>query len=198
MTQFPGKPGPKQQPIIKEGSVTSKSFAITPQHIDTGKRIVALIIDFVACYFVGIITAMIPFVNKFVTVHAAMIVFWLAKDFLFAGHGIGKNLMGLRVVDMATGESPTLVQSAIRNVILIAPFTVLEILNFTLSLLSFNWINNLVMPIINIGGTLYVIIILPLEAYRAYSREDSMRKGDELAGTCIVEAPMDFSTYSSK
>lgn len=206
MTKSFGNPGGKPKlPADQEQDIpvevpggSRHILAITPEHIEPGKRVTALIFDFIATYLFGIIAAMLPFIGKFLTFHAAMIIFWLIKDYLFGGRGIGKNFMGLRVVDMATGGPPTIMQSAIRNVILIAPFALLEILNVTLPLLHIDWINNLVMGILNIVGMLYVAIVLPIEAYRAYSRTDSMRKGDELAGTCIIQAPMDFSSIFPK
>jgi hypothetical protein len=183
---------------LNKMSFDGKTRVVEPHRIDPGKRVTALVFDLIAAYFIGIIATMLPFIGKFLTFQVTMIVFWLIKDSLFRGHGIGKNLIGLRVVDMATGDAPTIAQSAIRNSILIAPFAVLEILNVTVPFLHVAWIDNLIMAIFNIAGMLYVAIVLPMEAYRAYSREDSMRKGDELAGTCVVEAPMNFSELFPK
>jgi hypothetical protein len=51
------------------------------------------------------------------------------------------------------------------------------------------------MQVVNIVGSIYMLTVLPMEAYRAFAREDSLRKGDELAGTTIIEAPTDFSHF---
>lgn len=160
---------------------------------DPNKRIVALLFDFAAAYMVGVIVAMIPFVNRVIPLQIVMVAVLLGRDFLFGGRGIGKNLMGLRVVDARTGESPTVLQSVLRNIILMAPFVVLQTVPLLLKFSPFTWINEAVMSLINIVGMIYVAIVLPLESYRAYSREDGLRIGDELAGTTIVDSTMDFS-----
>jgi uncharacterized RDD family membrane protein YckC len=74
-----------------------------------------------------------------------------------------------------------------------APFVVLQTVPLLLKFSPFTWFNEAVMSLINIVGMIYVAIVLPLESYRAYSREDGLRIGDELAGTTIVDSTMDFS-----
>lgn len=160
---------------------------------DPNKRIVALLFDFAAAYLVGVIVAMIPFVNRFIPLQIVLVAVLLSRDHLFGGRGFGKNLMGLRVVDANTGETPTIVQSILRNIVLMAPFVVLQTIPLLLKFSPFGWFNEAVMSLINIVGMLYVAIVLPLESYRAYSREDGLRFGDELAGTTIVDSTMDFS-----
>ncbi len=160
---------------------------------EPNKRIVALLFDFAAAYLVGVIVAMIPFVNRVIPLQIVLVAVLLARDHLFGGRGFGKNLMGLRVVDAQTGETPTIMQSVLRNIILMAPFVVLQTIPLLLKFIPFVWLNEAVMSLINIVGMLYVAIVLPLESYRAYSREDGLRIGDELAGTTIVESTMDFS-----
>ncbi|MBS1955679.1 MAG: RDD family protein [Cyanobacteria bacterium SZAS-4] len=160
---------------------------------DPNKRIVALLFDFAAAYLVGVIIAMIPFVNRFIPLQIVLVAVLLSRDHLFGGRGFGKNLMGLRVVDANTGDTPTIVQSILRNIVLMAPFVVLQTIPLLLKFSPFGWFNEAVMSLINIVGMLYVAIVLPLESYRAYSREDGLRFGDELAGTTIVDSTMDFS-----
>ncbi len=160
---------------------------------DPNKRIVALLFDFAAAYLVGVIIAMIPFVNRFIPLQIVLVAVLLSRDHLFGGRGFGKNLMGLRVVDAQSGDTPTIVQSILRNIVLMAPFVVLQTIPLLLKFSPFGWFNEAVMSLINIVGMLYVAIVLPLESYRAYSREDGLRFGDELAGTTIVDSTMDFS-----
>jgi len=150
-------------------------------------------LDWVACYLAAIVVVMIPFVNNFLNLPVVMLVFILIRDFLFGGRGIGKNFMGLRVVDERSMGPPSLVQSILRNIVLLAPFAVLQIVASLLKFIPINSISEVVMQLINILGTVYCAIVLPLESYRAYSRPDSLRKGDEIAGTTIVESAMDFS-----
>ncbi|MFN8551254.1 MAG: RDD family protein [Candidatus Obscuribacterales bacterium] len=180
-------PPPREQASDEEGEY------IEAKKPDANKRIVALLFDFAAAYLVGVIVAMIPFVNRFVPLQIVLVAVLLGRDFLFGGRGIGKNLMGLRVVDAQTGEPPTILQSVLRNIILMAPFVVLQTVPLLLKFSPFTWFNEAVMSLINIVGMIYVAIVLPLESYRAYSREDGLRIGDELAGTTIVDSTMDFS-----
>ncbi len=173
---------------------TGEEEFVEPRKTDPHKRIVALLFDFAAAYLAGVIVAMIPFVNRFIPLQIVLVVALLGRDYLFGGRGIGKNLMGLRVVDARTGEAPTILQSVLRNIVLMAPFVVLQTVPLLLKFSPFGWLNEAVMSLINIVGMVYVAIVLPLESYRAYSREDGLRIGDELAGTTIIESTMDFSS----
>ncbi|CAN5167322.1 hypothetical protein BH10CYA1_BH10CYA1_61550 [soil metagenome] len=205
-TSAPGfRQEPPEEPLVNSPAWADRSGAPETRQDDSNeeyldakkpdphKRIVALLFDFAAAYLVGVIVAMIPFVNRVIPLQMVLVAVLLGRDYLFGGRGIGKNLMGLRVVDARTGETPTIMQSVLRNIILMAPFVVLQTIPLLLRFSPFGWFNEAVMSLINIVGMLYVAIVLPLESYRAYSREDGLRIGDELAGTTIVESTMDFS-----
>lgn len=181
-------PDLRGRPAVQEGAPV-----IDGKKPEPNKRMVALLFDFAAAYLAGVVVAMIPFVNRFIPLQIVLVAVILCRDFLFGGRGIGKNLMGLRVVDAATGEAPTIMQSVLRNIVLTAPFVVLQTVPLLLKFSPFGWFNEAVMSLINIVGMIYVAIVLPLESYRAYSREDGLRYGDELAGTTIVDSTMDFS-----
>jgi hypothetical protein len=99
----------------------------------------------------------------------------------------------LRVIDSATGRGPSLLQSSKRNVILIAPTLAFQMISLIMHVIPLGFLNHFVDQIITIVGTFYYIIVIPLEAYRAYSRVDGQRMGDELAGTELTESAMDFS-----
>ncbi len=176
---------------------TTDSYYAPPVAIkvDTSRRLVALIIDVFVCYMAGVAVTLIPFVNRMLPLPLVMAVAFLARDFVFAGRGVGKNLMGFQVVDATTGIPASLIQSFLRNIILIMPFIVLGVVSFLLNIAPLGWINNVVMQIVNIAGSAYVLIVLPMECYRSFMRPDSLRKGDEIAGTMIIEAPMDFSRF---
>jgi hypothetical protein len=199
-----GRPGSRPNSQSSERQQPEQSWDAKPaaegrepliqaSRVDIGKRGVALIIDVAASFVVSMIVQYIPFVNNFVTPSISMVIYLLCRDFLWKGRGIGKNLMGLQVIDVATGEPCNLMQSFQRNVIWLAPFIVLQVANMVLKTAPFPWINDSITNIVNIIGMVYCAIVLPMEAYRAYSRPDGMRIGDEMAGTTIVEAPMDFS-----
>jgi hypothetical protein len=160
---------------------------------EIGKRGVALLIDVGVSYLVAMVVQFIPFVNNFLNPNVTMVLFLLCRDFLFRGRGIGKNFMGLQVVDVSTGEACNLLQSVQRNVIWLAPFLVLLVANTVFKTLPIPWLNESVTNIVDIVGMVYCAIVLPMEAYRVYSRPDGIRIGDEMAGTAIIEAPMDFS-----
>jgi uncharacterized RDD family membrane protein YckC len=170
---------------------SSPSAAVT--RVEIGRRAVALIIDLLACYLASVVIDLLPFINRFVSLDLLFMLLFLLRDFPFEGRGIGKNLMGLRVVDKETLEPPTPLQCFQRNIVPIAPFIVAQVVSLTLRLVPFGFVDHFVTEVVNIVGTVYVIIVLPLEGYRAYSRADGMRIGDELAGVTIIESNMDFS-----
>ncbi len=136
---------------------------------------------------------LVPFVNRFVSLDLVFMLLFLVRDFPFEGRGIGKNAMGLRVVDRATGKAPSLWQCFQRNIILIAPYAISQLIASVARLIRLGFIDTFLTWVVNIIGMVYVVIVLPLEAYRAYGRADGMRLGDQIAGTEIVESNMDFS-----
>jgi uncharacterized RDD family membrane protein YckC len=164
-----------------------------PAKIEIGKRLVALIIDFFCCYLVGAVVAMIPFINTFLPLPSVMIIVFLCRDAFFDGHGIGKNLMGLQVIDIRSGQPCNLLQSVQRNVVLVAPYVVLTLVDLVLRFVPLPWVNEYIRGAINALGMVYCLVVMPIEAHRAYTREDGLRIGDDIAGTAIIESPMDFS-----
>jgi uncharacterized RDD family membrane protein YckC len=170
--------------------------------IEPSKRLVALIFDCLACYVLGLVLSIVPFLMRFLTIGTTWILLLLVKDFFFDGRGIGKNIMGLQVVDVATGKPCSLKQSVMRNIVLVAPFAVLQvvslILDVTQHFFSVAWLSATLKDVINWVGMIYVAVVLPMECYRAYNRDDSQRIGDQLAGTAVIESSMDFSNPFSK
>jgi len=122
-----------------------------------------------------------------------LILAFLGRDFLFEGRGVGKNLMGLQVVDLGNGQPCNLLQSVERNIVLVAPYVVLTLFDSVLRFVPIPWVTEGVKGIINVVGMIYCAVVIPIEAYRVYNREDGLRIGDDIAGTGLVEAPMDFS-----
>jgi hypothetical protein len=156
-------------------------------------RLIALGLDFIMCYFLAVLATLTPLLNRVVEFYGVLIVLFLSRDYFFQGRGVGKNLMGLQVVDAQTGKPATLMQSALRNIILTAPFVAVEISSAIIRFTPIAWLNAAVTQFVYVVCAIYVALVLPLESYRALTRADGLRKGDELAGTTIVEAPMDFS-----
>ena len=195
----PGRSGDRQSGppgrIPGQRSQVQKQQAVQPVRIELGKRLVALIIDFFACYLVGAAVSLIPFVNTFLPLPAVFMITFLCRDFLFEGHGVGKNLMGLRVVDVGSGQPCSLLQSVERNIVLVAPYVVMTVFQQVLRFVPLPWVNETVLNIINLVGMIYCAFVIPVEGYRAYNREDGLRIGDDIAGTALIEAPMDFSKF---
>jgi uncharacterized RDD family membrane protein YckC len=167
--------------------------AIEPTRIDFSKRLIALGIDFGAGFILQLIVSLIPVLNMFIKGTLVIVLFLFVRDKLFGGRGIGKNFMGLRVVDIRTGEAPSLKQILIRNATYLGPVILVELVSRILQVIPVPALNTIISQALGLVCTVYELVILPLEIYRTYSREDSMRLGDELAGTCVTEADMSFS-----
>jgi hypothetical protein len=172
---------------------------VEPIRVDFGKRLVAGIIDLFAAYVIGAIAALIPFLNMVLQLQIVMLVVLIGRDWIYDGRGLGKNLMGLQVVDIKTGLPCSLMQSVKRNIIMFGPPLVLYIINLVLGILislkvpAVAGVAGFTSQTISTVGFIYVMIVIPYEAYRAYKRDDGMRLGDQIAGTAIIEAPMNFS-----
>lgn len=193
----PGGPGDRQQQQQQNWDAAPRQTGggqqPEPIRVDFGKRAVALVIDVAAGYFLGVVVAMIPFVNAFLPLQLTMVLYFLTRDYFFEGRGVGKNFMGLQVVDVQTEQPPTIIQSVQRNIILLAPFVVLQLVGMVLRFVPIAWLNDQVVNLVNLVGMVYCAVVIPMEAYRVYSKPDGARFGDELAGTKIIEARMDFS-----
>jgi uncharacterized RDD family membrane protein YckC len=170
--------------------------------VDFGKRLVAMIIDMFAAYLIAQAIGLIPLLNVVVPTYLVLVLVLLIRDYFFEGRGLGKNLMGLQVVDVMTGHPCGLMQSIKRNIILLGPLLVLYIITLVLQIIGafFHQFLDVVGPvmgatlqIVNGVSSIYVLLVVPYEAYRVYSRADGRRFGDQFAGTAVIEAPMDFS-----
>lgn len=166
---------------------------IKPVRVDFGRRLVAALIDVFAAYLLGVVVSFIPFVNIFLHLQLTMVVFLIVRDYFFGGRGIGKNLMGLQVVDVMTGEPATFMQSVKRNLVIFGPTLVLYLAISITKVAPVPWLSEFVRNAIELAGTIYTAVVVPYEAYRTYARADGLRLGDLLAGTAVVESNMDFS-----
>jgi hypothetical protein len=177
-----------------------------PQVSVFSRRCVALVLDVAAAYFAGIVVSFLfgvicapfPMVSKAFSLTTFMVIYLLVKDFLFKGRGVGKNLVGLQVVDSRFMRPADLVQSVVRNMSWLLPFVVLSVTQILALLIPLVWINQIISEAVHILGAVYCMAMLPVEAYRTYYRSDGLRLGDELAGTKVVEAHMDFSRMIPK
>lgn len=186
----------RMQSLQKYGR--GEKLSVDPSQVDIGKRLVAALIDIAAGYLIGLVFNVIPFINIYFNAQVIMLLYLICRDALFNGRGIGKNLMGLQVVDMKTGQPATLIQSVKRNMVLYGPPLVLYLLMPFVAMIPDETLNSIADNAIKGFGGLYAFIVIPYEAYRAYSRTDGLRWGDDLAGTAIVLADMDFSGPQKK
>jgi uncharacterized RDD family membrane protein YckC len=166
---------------------------IQPVRVDFGRRLVAALIDVFAAYLLGVVVSFIPFANIFLHLQLTMVIFLIVRDFFFGGRGIGKNLMGLQVVDVMTGEPASFIQSIKRNVVIFGPTLVLYLVISVTKVAPVPWLSDFVRSAIELAGTIYTVVVVPYEAYRTYACADGRRLGDLLAGTAVVESNMDFS-----
>ena len=188
--EWPRRPYTKSQ--ASKYSVSEK-LAKDAAQVDIGKRLVALTIDIAVGYLAGLAINCVPFINIYFSAQVIMVLYLLVRDGLFNGRGVGKNLMGLQVVDMRSGEPASMVQSLKRNIVVYGPVLILYIIQMLISIIP----NEVVTTVVNNGVQavlgIYSFIVIPYEAYRVYSRADGLRWGDKFAGTAIVLADMDFS-----
>lgn len=186
------RPGWRQR-LVSASPYDESETTVALVKIDPGKRFVAAIVDIIAAYIVALIVSMIPFVKTFFDQFLTIALFLTVRDFLFQGRGIGKNMMGLQVVDIKTGQPISLPQTIKRNGIIFAPVIVLKIVSVILHILPIPFVSSAIGNVIELAGTVYLTIVIPYEAYRVYARTDGRRWGDQFAGTTIVESRMDFS-----
>ncbi|MBP9091710.1 RDD family protein [bacterium] len=185
---------------------------VEPERIEPGRRVTALGIDFGVGFVASMFLMLLPVINIFMTSQMIIMIYLIFRDYFFEGRGVGKNLMGIQVVDIYSGNSPSLRQVVERNGIYIAPLLFCQVLgllaNLLLPLLTHvmpvEAIKPLTTTVAAIGNivlaisALYLFVILPIESYRSYDREDSMRLGDEIAGTCLTNTDMSFSNFLSR
>jgi uncharacterized RDD family membrane protein YckC len=180
---------------------TPQAVPERPKTSEFNKRCVALLLDVGVAYFAGILVSFLfgvicapfPMVSKAVSLPTLMVLYLLIRDFLFSGRGVGKNLVGLQVVDTRFKRPANLRQSVVRNMTWLLPFVIRALVQILGLVIPIVWINRMIFDAVNILGAVYCIVMLPTEAYRAYNRADGLRLGDEMAGTQVVESQMDFS-----
>jgi uncharacterized RDD family membrane protein YckC len=176
-----------------------RSMAVVePEHIEPGRRLMAIGIDFAAAFLISMVIMMIPLVNRVLDQNFVMLSIVCIRDYFYSGRGLGKNIMGLKVVDIFTGQAPGIKAVLIRNLVYLGPLIFLEALHLILKIIPIPQLTFLIGQVGNVIATVYVLVILPLECYRSYQREDSMRLGDEIAGTCILESETDFNGFLPK
>lgn len=133
---------------------------------------------------------------QFITHELIMILLLLVRDYPFQGRGIGKNLMGLQVVDYTTGLPPTLMQSCKRNILFFVPILLLGVVSLLKYLPIDKTIPAVIHQIVGFACNAYVIVLIPAECWFALKGDGSRRIGDKIANTHVVPSSMDFSKFN--
>lgn len=164
------------------------------------RRVVAFVLDFFGfswcLLMVGGLLAALPLhavtaIPGAMLGKASVIFVLLARDFLFEGRGIGKNLMGLQVVDRATGRPADVLQSVKRNTPLLIPLLLWLASSCCQSPTDPLWEHYMWLGLNGIC-TLYLAVAIGIECYLMFVQSDGLRISDKWAGTVTVRADMDF------
>lgn len=196
-----GKSGSDRQAPKSVPKVEPK-MAVTLGYIDPVKRAVAFMIDIIIFFIlsliisaiVSLLSKLIPPLGMVITQQGLVVAFLLMKDYLYQGRGIGKNLMGLQVVDVYTGLPPTILQSTKRNIGFYVPLILMWATQLVLRFLPLpGGIDSFLLNALNLISFIYVLAVVPAECWLAYNSQDSRRFGDRFAGTGVVEGEMNFT-----
>jgi|GEM_PF-685093 RDD family. len=183
---------PKEEPKIN----------VNLTYIDPVKRAVAFMIDIIIFFvlsliisaIVSLLSKLIPPLGMVVTQQGLVVAFLLIKDYFYQGRGIGKNLMGLQVVDVYTGLPPTILQSTKRNVGFYLPLILMWAAQLILRILHLPGdLDAFLLRALELVSFIYVLAVVPAECWLAYNNQDSRRFGDRFAGTGVVEGEMNFT-----
>lgn len=189
-----------RRPARRMGEVqTAGNVAFT--QVNASKRGIALMIDVISAFVLSLvclspiwlINLIIPIERVLpLTQQTVIMALMLCRDYFFQGRGIGKNLLGFKVVDASTGQRPSLLQSIKRNILFFVPMIFLSLTD-VVKFLPLGGFNGMIFHAIQLFCTVYVIVFIPAECWLAFKREDGRRIGDRLANTGVIESNMDFS-----
>jgi uncharacterized RDD family membrane protein YckC len=124
-------------------------------------RILAYLVDAV----VGGVLSLIPFIGSIIGFF-----YFLLRDGIGEGQGVGKRLLGLRVLEYPGGQGISYGDSARRNLVFAAPMLLLLI------------------PVL--GRIMYVVVMVlvwALEIYLVLTDPQGRRLGDRWAGTVVTD-----------
>ncbi len=205
--KLPTRSARRPPPSRRRGAVgqtrseeTQEQAVPLTEQVDIKVRGIALMLDVMGAFVCSLvvmpifllINRIIPFLGGLVSPTLLMILVWLVRDHLFEGHGIGKNLMKLQVVDATTGAPPSWFQSIKRNILFLIPLLVPPLLIEVLKHLSLPPdVTNIVVGTVNVVSSLYVVALIPAECWFAFS--SGRRIGDKLANTKVIQSSSDFS-----
>lgn len=192
---------PARRPSASSGAQTDFSTD-SAEVVDTKRRGIALMADVILAFAVSMMfSPVLAVINmimpaQFITHELIMILLLLVRDYPFQGRGIGKNLMGLQVVDYTTGLPPTLMQSCKRNILFFVPILLLGVVSLLKYLPIDKTIPAVIHQIVGFACNAYVIVLIPAECWFALKGDGSRRIGDKIANTHVVPSSMDFSKFN--
>lgn len=156
-----------------------------------GRRFIAAwLYDYLACYWLAnllIGAIVLIFGASFWEVAPLQLVtmsIFLTRDFFFQGRGVGKYLLGLQTVDCQTGISASFSQSVRRNLVLLGPYLLYQVIaQFMICFPEFH--NQVFLDCLKAIGLAYALPMMVSENYLMY-RGSGRRIADRFAGTIVV------------
>jgi hypothetical protein len=170
---------------------------VVTQKAQPGRRFIAAwAYDYLACFWLSIgVLGVLTFVAGSTVIQkvpllVVTVLIFLTRDFFFEGRGVGKNFLGMQVLDVKTGRPPSLKQSVIRNFVLLGPFLVYQLFVAVSFFLPAST-GELLVVAVKCAALIAGAILLPLEGYRMHSGY-GIRLADKLAATVVVVSAPDF------
>lgn len=164
--------------------------------VPASKRGTAFLCDVVVIFVVSIILTtvlhmidlVVPMATRYVSQVLFACILLLIRDYFNSGRGFGKMFMGMEVVDYDTYEKPTLMQSIKRNIFILLPVIVAELVQIMLFVLPKGVWGGWITTGLSILGGIYVFVVLPLEVWIYMKSEEGRRLGDLFANTIVIES----------
>lgn len=181
----------------KSTDALSETPLLTTERAQPGRRFVAAwAYDYLTCFWLSFVLAgaveyllKYPLTEKMPLLVVTVLIF-LTRDYFFEGRGVGKNFLGLQVLDAATGRPPSLKQSIIRNFVILGPYLVYQLAVLVAYLFPIPNIEFVVMAVkyeaLACGMTLLLI-----EGYLMHSG-NGLRLADRITGTIVVRSKPSF------
>ncbi len=185
-------------------SVGSKlESPVVPVRAQPGRRLIAAwVYDFLVYYwlsviFVGLLNCFPgPDVFQRVPLLVVTMLMFLTRDYFFEGRGVGKNFLGLQVLDASTGNPASLKQSVIRNFLFVGPYLIYQLAVLILFFIPISH-SDLALLTIKYLMQAWAILLLPIEGFLMH-RGRGMRLADKLSGTVVVFQKPDFANPFSR
>ncbi|MCC7528513.1 MAG: RDD family protein [Candidatus Melainabacteria bacterium] len=184
--------------------MSSSAIILDPPNLraQPGRRLVAAwVYDFLPYYWIAVVSMQAlsyifgaAIIEKVPLMVPALLLF-LTRDYYFEGRGIGKNFLGLQVIDTKTGGSPTMLQSVIRNFPFVGPYLIYQLAVLIFFLVPMPH-SEPVLLIVKYIAQAWAILLLPIEGYLMH-RGNGRRLADRLSGTTVIFQNRDFSNLQS-